>query len=161
MREFDTIGTLLCAEQAELFEASCDIPGLGSSVFVRRFAYSDVARRFDDLSAINYIFDVAECMQEINGPFPPTTRIGIRYSRETLYWMGYIYRYWCYTREEASTDLYRKIPPAFLARHFEIYHTLDPEQAVERLLEERGLADRSDIAYGVKLYRAILARYKY
>ncbi|MBQ9457122.1 MAG: hypothetical protein IJU64_01240 [Bacilli bacterium] len=160
MREFDSIGIRLCDEQAELFQASLRVAWLGSPVFIRRFVYSDVAKEFDNLSAMNAPFEASEALERINAPFGKTSRKGKRYSAETLYWMGYLYRYWCYVHEIDSIRLYKDVPPSELAKRFEIYHTLDPEKAVSMIQEDLGLGQANSLAYGVAIYRGILKNFK-
>ena len=50
-----------------------------------------------------------------------------------MYWTGYLYRYWA-------------------------YHSLDPEQAIERIKEAKGLTEENQIKRGVEILRRIRAR---
>ena len=159
MRKFDTIANRLCEEQAEIFEQSLSCEKLGSELFIRRFIYSDFARRFDDLSIINEVLVPENVISEI-GNTQGLKYVGKRYSKETMYWMGYLYRCWCYIFETTSIEVYKTIRPSELAKLYFIYHTLDTEQAIERIREAKSLEKSDDIARGVALYRKILKSQK-
>ena len=85
----------------------------------------------------------------------------IKYSAETLYWIGYIYRYWAYTHEKSSKQVYRLAKPQELAQLYFPYHSLDPAQAIERILEAKGVTYEDDIARGVRIMRMVRERAKY
>lgn len=53
-----------------------------------------------------------------------------RYSANELYWIGYLYRYWAYTRECGSKSVYKIIKPGDLKKLYFPYHSLDPAQAI-------------------------------
>lgn len=156
MREFDTIGIKLCDEQAELFELSLTNKNIGSELFIKRFAYSDLAKKFDDLSILNQIISLETELANINKNKKEPVHIGKRYSSETLFWMGYIYRYWSYTYEESTINIYKMMPPSKLSKYYEIYHTLDSKQAIDRIIEAHDFEDKKSIEYGIKQYRLIM-----
>jgi len=54
-----------------------------------------------------------------------------------MYWIGYIYRYWCFTDTVSSKNLYRRIKPDELRKLYFPYHSMDPGQAVERIKEAK------------------------
>ena len=56
-----------------------------------------------------------------------------------MYWIGYVYRYYSYTYEMSSAQVYRIVKPKELRDVYLPYHTLDPSQAIERILEVKGL----------------------
>ena len=154
MKEIDTIGIRLCDEQGELFEKSLEINKLGSALFIKNYMHSDLAIKFDNLSIINDIFisdfyiEECESKKYKNG--------GIRYSKNTLFWIGYIYRYWSYTRKISSKELYKYIKPALLAKYYEIYHTLDPEQAIARIIEASSINTKVE-KNPIEIYKNIIA----
>lgn len=158
MKELDTIGIKLCDEQAELFEKSLEYKNVGSLLFIKRFVYSETAKKFDDLSIINQIFSPDEELKKINSNKQPK-KIGKRFDKNTLFWIGYIYRYWAYTYEESSINIYKMILPTKLAKFYEIYHTLDPKKAIERIIEAEAIETKKEISYGVNIYRKIINNY--
>ena len=56
-----------------------------------------------------------------------------------MFWIGYIYRYFSYTYQKTSKQVYKIIKPKELRGLFLPYHTMDPAQAIERILEAIGL----------------------
>ena len=83
-------------------------------------------------------------------------RGSIKYSEDSLYWMGYLYRYWCYTYQAKSRSVYKIIQAEELHSLYLPYHTLDPGTAIRRILEaknlpqERSALDCLKKAYGVQ-----------
>ena len=69
-----------------------------------------------------------------------------------------MYRYWCYTRRISSKALYKMIKPEELRKVYYPYHSLDPAQAIERIIEANGLGEEDYIQKGVALLREILRR---
>ena len=63
----------------------------------------------------------------------------VKYTKNELYWIGYIYRYYSYTYELTSRQVYKKVKPKELRGLFLPYHTMDLEQALERILEAKHL----------------------
>ena len=56
-----------------------------------------------------------------------------------MYWIGYIYRYFSFTYDLSSSQVYKIIKPKELRGLFLPYHTMDPYQAIERILEAKGM----------------------
>ena len=50
-------------------------------------------------------------IEELEHEFGASSYGKEKYNAEELYWIGYIYRYWCYTRELTSKQLYKIIKP--------------------------------------------------
>lgn len=68
-----------------------------------------------------------------------SSEIFIRRFMNELYWIGYIYRYYSYTYEMSSVQVYKVVKPKELRGLFLPYHTMDPAQAIERILEAKNL----------------------
>ena len=56
-----------------------------------------------------------------------------------MYWIGYLYRYFSITYELTSVQVYKIVKPKELRGLFLPYHTMDPSQAIERILEAKGM----------------------
>ena len=56
-----------------------------------------------------------------------------------MYWIGYLYRYFSYTYELSSITVYKIVKPKEFRGLFLPYHILTPEQAIERILEAKGM----------------------
>ena len=155
MREIDEYGLKLCRYQANLFSVSREQAESSSPVFLRRFMYSDAARRMDGEGFLLEASSPDNLIQEITEEYGDSDYGKTKYDTEELYWMGYIYRYWCYMREISSKRLYKIIKPEELKNLYYPYHSLDPAQAVERIIEARGLGEEETIQRGVELLRKL------
>lgn len=140
MRDFDHNGLLLAEYQGKLFEKSEEL-NCSTGVFIRRFLHSNLLKKLDanDPSALS--LDVNEGINEILGQFGETDYGREKYSRSSLFWMGYIYRYISYTRKESTKFImtlfdYRQLNDLFLP-----FHTQDPEWCVQNLLEINNLTE--------------------
>ncbi len=160
MKKFDSYGLNICALQAEVFERSLTSTQCSSPIFIRRFLNSDVAARMDKLGFLYESIDVTDILIEVEEQYGPSSYGKERYGKEELYWMGYIYRYFAYTYEKSSKLTYKMIKPTELYKVYHPYHSLDPSQAIERILEAKGYVEEDLIAKGVKIFREILEQEK-
>lgn len=159
MRDIDRDGLALCRLQALLFENSPDTATCSSPIFVRRFMNSEAARRMDNPSFLDGSDSPASLMAEVEEQYGPSTYGKVRYGAEVLHWMGYLYRYWAYTREWPSSQVYQAMPARELAKLYQPYHSLDPDQAIARIEEAKGLLPAEDLtARGVEALRRIRAQ---
>ena len=60
------------------------------------------------------------------------------FDNETLYWAGYLYRYWHFYTGESSKTIYRIADADTINTMYYGYHTLDMEMAIDRLKEAKG-----------------------
>ena len=77
-----------------------------------------------------------------------------------MHWIGYIYRYWAYTYEKSSKQLFKYIKPEKLRDLYFPYHSLDPAQAIERILESDGMDNSNQIARGVEILRRVRKKHE-
>ena len=119
--------------QGKLFELSAK-EGYGSLEFIKAFMLSktafDLDRPFNHMqwAGEGYIIDrVADEESPHNG--------GVIYDNETLYWIGYIYRYWHFYTGETSKEIYKQANAELMRALFLPYHTMSPEMAIDRLKE--------------------------
>ena len=54
---------------------------------------------------------------------------------ETLYWSGYLYRYWHFYTGESSKAVYKQAPITIMKQVYLPYHALSVEMAIDRLKE--------------------------
>lgn len=57
------------------------------------------------------------------------------FSKDVLYWIGYLYRYWHYYTGEDSARSYKQAPVRTMKRSYLMFHTMDPVLAIEDLKE--------------------------
>ena len=151
MRDMDEIGLKTCSFQAELFGESVALLKCGSKIFIRRYMYSDLASRIDSQGYVFESMDITDAFDELDRQYGETSYGQIKYGTEEMYWIGYIYRYWAYTYEKSSKQLFKTVKPDELRKLYYPYHSLDPSQAVERILEAKGVSDKDEIARGVEI----------
>ena len=156
MIQIDEIGNKLCKAQAKIFEASLSETSCSSAVFLRRYMNSDFAGRMDEGSYLFESNSEKSAIDEIEQQFGKSEYGKIRYSENELYWMGYLYRYWCYTYKKSSKQVYKIIKPAELRELFFSYHTLDTAAAIERILEAKNRREEDMTKRGVEILRKII-----
>ena len=130
MTDFDL---KLCDVQSRLFVLSVT-NGYGSEKFVKTFMKSVTARELDSrynckqCFGEEYLFDeVIEMAGEI---FKENEK---SYSLESIYWIGYIYRYWHCVTGESSKDIYKQAPVNVMKQNYERLYMMTPEEVVEIL----------------------------
>lgn len=158
MRKIDETGLKLCKIQAEVFERSDSKEMCSSLIFIRRFMNSRVAQRMDTGGFLFESCDINQIFDEINVQFGVSSYGKEKYHESELYWIGYIYRYWSYTHQKSSKQLYRFIKPKELRSLYYPYHSLDPSQAIERIKEAKNIDDNDMIKKGVKIMREIMKK---
>ena len=139
MIKIDKDGLLLCEIQAKAFELSFDIMQSSSEIFIRRFMNSKIAQTMDNGDFLQSNLLEKDILDRINEEYGVSTYGSVKYSKNELYWIGYIYRYYAYTYNITSRQAYKKIKPKKLREVFLPYHTMSPEQAIERILEADNL----------------------
>ena len=160
MRAFDETGLKLSRMQAELFVLSASKLECSSPIFLRRFMLSQVAARMDQDGFLYEACTADGILQEIEEEFGATNYGREKYSTEELYWMGYLYRYWSYTYEKSSKQVYKLMKPKELRGLYYPYHSLDPAQAIERILESKNLGEEDLTQKGVEILRRIMSEKK-
>ena len=139
MRKISKDGLLLCKLQAEVFENSIDKMETSSEIFIRRFMKSEVTKRLDNESVFESNIQANDILELINEEYGISNYGSVKYSRNEMYWIGYIYRYFAFTYEMSSTQVYKIVKPKELRGLFLPYHTMDPAQAIERILEAKNM----------------------
>ena len=121
--------------QGRLFELSAD-RNYNSAAFIKSFMRSDTAKALDSTynrmqwAGEEYLLEeVADVAGE------KLSEEGEVFSKDVLYWIGYIYRYWHYYTGENSSKIYKQAPVKTMKRNYMMFHTMSPELAIEDLKE--------------------------
>ena len=125
----------MCDIQGRLFELSLQ-KGLDSAAFIECFMRSKVASCLD--STYNRMQWAGEeyLMDELMAEYPDRLkRSDGLFGKEEMYWIGYLYRYWCLYKGERSAEVYRQARVMAMRQNFLMFHTLAPELAVDNLKE--------------------------
>lgn len=164
MREVDSMGRDACAFQGRVFEASAtELGTCGSAVFIRRFMRSDVARRVDRSGAFDVGAVEAAVVHEVDVEYGERPYGSAVFPPDVLYWIGYLYRYWCLAADASSRQVHGACGANEMRDLYPAYHTMDPAQCVERILEAKGLPsaelnDEQAMRRGVEALRRIRGR---
>ena len=131
----DSLELKLCDIQGRLFELSAK-KEYSSEPFIRAFMKSATAKaldsRYNRMQWAGEEYLLEEVIDEAGEALRRDEEI---YSRDMLYWIGYIYRYWHYYSGEDSAKIYRQAPAATMKRNYMMFHTMDPVVAIEDLKE--------------------------
>lgn len=150
---------LLCDIQGKVFENSVTYQTCSSAVFIRRFMLSDVCKRMDHVSFLNEATSLSQIYQELDEQYGISSYGKEKYSKDELFWIGYIYRYFSIAYEINSKKAYKTIKPSELRSLYLPYHTLDPLQAIERILEAKEVffpkTEEEKIKLGVEILRKV------
>ena len=125
----------LCDIQGRLFELSGE-KEYNSAEFIRVFMLSETAKELDlkynrmQWAGEEYLLE--EIITNANGKIEKNGEI---YSKDILYWIGYIYRYWHYYSGEDSKKIYKQAAVEVMKRNYMMFHTMDPVLAIEDLKE--------------------------
>ena len=158
MKKIDKDGLLLCELQAKTFEMSIDATEVSSEIFIRIFMNSQISKSIDSCEILQTNMQAKDILERIEEQYGKSNYGSKRYTKNELYWIGYIYRYFSYTYEKSSVQIYKIVKPKELRALFLPYHTLDPSQAIERILEAKNLFivdDKAEIVRQYKIYKSI------
>lgn len=131
----DELQLKLCDIQGRLFELSAE-KNYNSAAFVKAFMTSDTAKALD--SRYNRMQWAGEeyLLEEVaTTAGDALASDGEIFSKDILYWIGYIYRYWHYYNGEDSAKIYKQAPIETMKRNYMMFHTMDPVLAIEDLKE--------------------------
>ena len=126
----------MCLVQADLFEFSFGRFECGSSFFISKFMYSDLAKELDNLDdEYNYISP--NNMITILKDLYPSLNLnkGNKYPARVLRWIGYVYRAWNILKKRSSMNIYKNIKAEDMLAYYETFHTFSIEYCVDRLEE--------------------------
>lgn len=138
MKKFDHNGLIIAEYQGKLFEKSEEM-NCSSPIFIRRFLHSELLKRLDNNVSIP--LDVNEGIQSILEQFGDSSYGKEKYSKAALFWMGYMYRYIAYTREQATSYIMKLFNHKQMNSVYYSYHTQDPEWCIESLLNLNDISE--------------------
>ncbi|MDO4554524.1 MAG: antitoxin [Lachnospiraceae bacterium] len=161
MRKMDSLGLKICSYQAVLFEKSIQETNCSSKIFIRRFMNSNLAKRMDSVGFLYDSLSISDAILEIEEQYGASVYGEKKFTVEEMHWIGYIYRYWAYVSEKTSKQIYKIMKPEELRKLYFPYHSLDPLQAIERIMETIEPEEQNgmdDIAKGVIALRKVRNR---
>lgn len=151
IREFDVTGMQLAAMQANIF-SDASKKGLGSYYFLRRFASSEYCEELDSLAIMrsslvpDNFWEENEATISKNGMILPV---------DVMHWIGYIYRYWCYTEDIPLLRLIKQVTIKFMSSIYNAYHSLSPEEVVKHIKDILNIDEEERQKRVIEKYRLI------
>ena len=140
MRQFDHNGLLLAEYQGKLFEKSSEL-NCSTGVYIRRFLHSDLLKKLDTNNPASLSLDIREGNNSILEQFGDSDYGQVKYSKSALFWMGYMYRYISYTREQSTKFVMKLFDYKQMNDVYYSFHTQDPEWCIKSLLEINNLTE--------------------
>ena len=125
----------LCQIQGKIFEESTQKVQCSSLIFIRRFMQSSLATKFDDYSFLVIALDINDCFYEIENEYGFSSYGKIKYSKNEMFWIGYIYRALSIIYKLSSKKVFSLFNAKEIVKYYNIFHTFDIEQAAEKMME--------------------------
>ena len=111
MKKIDRDGLLLCDLQAKAFELSVTMQETGSAIFIRRFMNSTIAGEMDRGIVLQTGIQPGEMLELVEAEYGKSDYGSVKYTENEMFWIGYIYRYFAYTYERSSIQVYKAVKP--------------------------------------------------
>lgn len=131
----DVLELKLCDIQGRLFELFADTEYDIESL-VKVFMNSEIAKNLD--SEYNRMQWAGEeyLLEELIATYKDKLTIKREsFSKDVLFWMGYVYRYWHFYTKEESYKIYKQAPFETMNINYLMFHTMDVEMAIDNLKE--------------------------
>lgn len=138
MKELGECASLQCRFLGDLFAYASKRKECSSKTFVKAYVYSSLAKR---VSSAGFLYDCLSVPSayESLAKEKKLTRGKDVYPSFVMEWIGYMMAYYsAYTGLPASV-FYSKVKPEELYRMYEAYHSLDRQEALERIAEATGI----------------------
>ena len=131
----DDLELKLCDIQGRLFELSYN-NNVPSEAFIKTFMNSETAKGLDrEFDRTQWMGEKYLFGEVIDSAKDVLAAPGETYDNETLYWTGYMYRFWHYYTGESSSEIIRQAPPEIMRSTYYSFHTLDPKLTIQNLKE--------------------------
>lgn len=154
MRTLDYDGLLMCRIQGEIFEKSLEFLNCSSPLFIKKYMNSFDAYSMDKEAFLNS----TKCEAQILNDLKDNDFGTIKYNADELFWMGYIYRYWAYTRNIDSKKLFKMCPGTVLIKYYLRGSSLNEEKVIDEIIEDQHLNIEDDISLNQKAQNIIKDR---
>ena len=123
----------LCAVQGKMFELSAK-KNFASKEFIDFYMQSKTAHFFDLPYDRTQWLGEENLLQDVIDE-ATTLPTGCTYNSESLFWIGYTYRYWHFLTGASSGEISKICNAETMNALYPAYHTLDCKMAIERIIE--------------------------
>lgn len=138
MKDLDTAGKFLCEYVSRLFAYQTERKDGSSKVFIKAFVYSSLIEQIDKEDFMFSAIDISEAYDALKKE-KNLKRGKEIYPSFVMAWIGYIMKYFAYTRRISEKRVYEYVKPEELYAMYEAYHSLDNEAVVTRIVEAKGI----------------------
>ena len=121
--------------QGKIFEESLEKVETSSLIFIRRFMFSNLTKKFDDFSFLTIAFDIDDVFKEIEEEYGVSSYGKTKYSKNEMFWIGYIYRALSIIYNLSSKQVFNLFNAKEIVKYYNIYHTYDVKKACEKMME--------------------------
>jgi hypothetical protein len=132
-RTLNSLERQLCDIQGRLFERSL-LYNLDSADFIKTFMNSETCRfidlPYDRLHWVGEESILDELLDESS-----VKPLGVSFSKDELFWIGYIYRYWHFLTGESGVNIYSQAKAELMRDSYLGFHTMDVIMAIEDFKE--------------------------
>ncbi|MBR4470524.1 MAG: antitoxin [Erysipelotrichaceae bacterium] len=136
MNKMDYDGLLMCRMQGRIFELSLEEEN-DSEFFIRNYMNSNPALLMDKNWFLNSSQLEWQVLEEIEETYGKNNFGKEKFSLDEMYWIGYVYRFWAYTFDMKSSEIYKMCNGNEMRNIYLPYHTMDPLNAIERIMEAK------------------------
>lgn len=135
MKPLSSIEIKLCQKQAKIFELSVDKTEYSSPIFIRRFMFSSFAKLFDEKLYLFTTNSEEDCFDILDEEFGKSSYGKNKFSKDEMFWIGYIYRCICIKYNLSSKTVYKLFQANEIIKYYNICHTFDIVDAAQRMME--------------------------
>ena len=135
MKPLSSIEIKLCQKQAKIFELSVDETKYSSPIFIRRFMFSSIAKSLDNKLYLYTTESEKDCFDTLDEEFGKSSYGKEKYSKDEMFWIGYIYRCIAIKYNLSSKSVYKLFKAKEIIKYYNICHTFDIVDAAERMME--------------------------
>lgn len=121
------------------------------------FHGSEVVTELDSIDFLDGTKTIDDIFLDIVEEYGESSYGKNKFDKESMYWIGYIHRHFSYTYELSSKRVYKIVKPRELYDMHLPYHTPDPKQTIERILEEKNISFDPDALFkrSYEIYKRI------
>lgn len=131
----DALQLKLCDIQGRLFKLFVDTDYDAKSI-VKVFMNSEIAKNLDSIynrmqwASEEYLLEelIDTCKDKLKAKKQSI-------SKDVMFWMGYVYRYWHFYNGEDSCKIYKQATFETMSINYLMFHTMDVEMAIDDLKE--------------------------
>lgn len=131
----DALELKLCDIQGRLFELFANTEYDAESL-VKAFMNGEIAKNLDsEYNRMQWAGEEYLLEELIDTCKDKLTTKRETFSKDVLFWMGYVYRYWHFYTKEESNKIYKQAPFETMNVNYLMFHTMDVEMAIDDLKE--------------------------